>query len=63
MSSLKQIDVNHLKLSCSECNLRELCFPRGMDDEDLTNLDAMVDQPKPLHKNDFLYRAEQSGLK
>ncbi len=56
MSTLKHIDVNHLKLSCSQCNLRELCFPRGMDDEDLTNLDAMVDQPKPLHKNDFLYR-------
>ncbi len=56
MSTLKHINVNHLKLSCSQCNLRELCFPRGMDNEDLTDLDAMVDQPKPLHKNDFLYR-------
>ena len=56
MSKLKHIDVNHLKLSCSQCNLRELCFPRGMNDEELTDLDAVVDQPKPLHKNDFLYR-------
>ncbi len=55
MSKFKEIDINHLKLSCSECNLRELCFPRGMKDEDLSNLDAVVDQPKPLHKNDFLY--------
>ncbi len=56
MSKFKEIDIDHLKLSCSECNLRELCFPHGMSDEELTNLDAVVDQPKPLHKNDFLYR-------
>jgi len=55
MSKLKRIDVDHLNLSCSQCNLRELCFPRGMGDEELTDLDAVVDQPKPLHKNDFLY--------
>ncbi|GMR01365.1 MAG: fumarate/nitrate reduction transcriptional regulator Fnr [Gammaproteobacteria bacterium] len=51
-----RIDVDHLKVSCKDCNLRELCFPHGMNDEDLTNMDAVVDQPKPLHKNDFLYR-------
>lgn len=56
MSKFKEINIDHLKLSCSECNLRELCFPHGMKEEDLGNLDAVVDQPKPLHKNDFLYR-------
>ena len=56
MSTLKRIDLNHLKVSCRQCNLRELCFPRGMKEEDLSNLEAVVDQPKPLHKNDFLYR-------
>lgn len=56
MSTLKHIDVNHLKVSCSLCNLRELCFPRGMDKEELTDLDAVVDQPKPIHKSDFLFR-------
>ena len=56
MSKFKDIDVNHLKVSCSECNLRELCFPHGMNDEELSNMDAVVDQPKPIHKNDFLYR-------
>ncbi len=56
MSKFKEIDIDHLKLSCSECNLRELCFPHGMNDDDLSNLDAVVDQPKPLHKNDYLYR-------
>ena len=56
MSTLKGIDVNHLKVSCSDCNLRELCFPHGMSDDELSNMDAVVDQPKPLHKNDYLYR-------
>jgi CRP/FNR family transcriptional regulator, anaerobic regulatory protein len=56
MSSLKRIDVDHLKVSCKECNLRELCFPHGMSDAELSSMEAVVDQPKPLHKNDFLYR-------
>ena len=56
MSTLKRIDVDHLKVSCKECNLRELCFPHGMNEDELTNMEAVVDQPKPLHKNDFLYR-------
>mgnify|MGYP000433202848 CR=1 FL=1 len=56
MSTLKHIDVNHLKVHCKDCNLRELCFPHGMNDEELSNMEAVVDQPKPLHKNDFLYR-------
>lgn len=56
MSSVKRIDVDHLKVSCKECNLRELCFPHGMSEEELMNMESVVDQPKPLHKNDFLYR-------
>lgn len=56
MTSLKGIDINHLKVSCKGCNLRELCFPHGMSDDEMSNLDAVVDQPKPIHKNEFLYR-------
>jgi len=55
MSTLKRIDIDHLKVSCNQCNLRELCFPHGMKDEELENLEAVVEQPKPIHKNDFLY--------
>jgi CRP/FNR family transcriptional regulator len=53
---MKRVDINHIKVSCAQCNLRELCFPHGMSDEELNNMDAVVDQPKPLHKSDFLYR-------
>lgn len=55
MSTLKRIDIDHLKISCRQCNLRELCFPRGMNEEELTNMEAIVDQPKPFHKNDPIY--------
>lgn len=62
MSSLKSFDVDHLKISCSQCNLRELCFPHGMSDEELTNMDAIVDQPKSVHKNDYLYHDGEKAL-
>lgn len=55
MSALKFIDVNHFKISCSQCNLRELCLPHGMNVEELMNMEAVVDQPEPFHKNDFVY--------
>jgi CRP/FNR family transcriptional regulator len=56
MSTLKHIDIDHFKVSCKDCSLRELCFTHGMNEEDMTNMDAVVEQTRPLHKNDFLYR-------
>jgi CRP/FNR family transcriptional regulator len=56
MSTLNRIDIDHIKVSCKQCNLRELCFPHGMNDIELSCMDKIIDQPKPLHKNDYLYR-------
>lgn len=56
MTSMKRFDINHVKVSCQQCNLKELCFPHGMSKEEVDSMDAMVNQPKPLHKNDYLYR-------
>jgi CRP/FNR family transcriptional regulator len=33
-----------------------------MNDEELNNMDAVVEQPKPLHKNDFLYRDGDAAI-
>jgi len=49
------ITLESLKVSCEQCNLRELCFPHGMSDEDMHKLDAVVEQHRPLQKNDYLY--------
>ena len=56
MTELKGIDIVNLKVACSQCNLRELCFPKGLNADELDNLDSVVEQLKPIHKNDFLYK-------
>ncbi len=50
------VTFDRLKVSCGQCNLNELCFPHGMNSEDMDKLDSVVEQHKPLHKNDHLYR-------
>lgn len=56
MNPLKHINIDQLKVKCQECSLRELCFTHGMNDDELNHMDSIVEQIKPLHKNDFLYR-------
>ena len=31
-----------LKVACSQCNLRELCLPFGLDDTDMARLDSLI---------------------
>ena len=50
------INFERLKVSCAQCSLSELCFPHGMNPEDMEKLDAVVEPRKPLHKNDYLFR-------
>ena len=50
------VTFDRLKVSCGQCNLNELCFPHGMNSDDMNKLDTVVEQRKPLHKNDHLYR-------
>lgn len=62
MSTSNRIDVDHSITRCKDCTLRELCFPHGMNDEELADMDAVVEQPRSLHKNDFLYRDGDKAL-
>lgn len=55
MTTMKRVDINHVKVSCQQCNLRELCFPHGMSEDEICSMETVVDQPKPLHKNDYIY--------
>ena len=50
------VTFDRLKVCCGQCNLNELCFPHGMNSDDMDKLDTVVEQRKPLHKNDHLYR-------
>jgi CRP/FNR family transcriptional regulator len=48
-----------VKTACSNCNLRELCLPIGLDVEELKKLDELVSTRRRLKRGDHLYRAGQ----
>ena len=57
MAEATQINFDQLKISCANCSLRELCIPQGMTDEELKLVDQIIERKKPVHKNDYLFRA------
>ena len=56
----KPLNIEKLKVSCSQCSLNELCFPHGMADADMQELDKVVERNRPLQKHSFLYREGDS---
>ena len=38
----KPMNLQTIKASCSNCNLRELCMPMGLDDEQMERIDEIV---------------------
>ena len=57
MTEATQINFDQLKVSCASCTLRELCIPQGMSEEELKLIDTVIERNKPVHKNDYLFRA------
>ena len=46
-----------LKLACSQCNLRELCLPFGLSENDMGRLDSLIGGARKLKRGQHLYRA------
>jgi CRP/FNR family transcriptional regulator len=46
-----------LKAACSNCNLRDLCMPVGLSDDELDRLDTLVSVRKKVLKNAALFRS------
>ncbi len=44
-----------IKIACSNCNLRELCMPIGLDAEELSRLDALVATRRPVKRGTALF--------
>ena len=57
MTQPTQINFDKLKVTCSNCSLRELCIPHGMNAEEVEKINSIVERKKPVHKNDYLFRA------
>jgi len=51
------IRLEPFKVACSSCNLRELCLPVGMSNEQLNQLDTMVAMRRAVQRGDTLFRA------
>ena len=45
-----------LQVTCQNCNLSDLCIPRGLSQKDIERISNIVARKKILHKGDYLYR-------
>ena len=50
------VRLEPFKVACSGCNLRELCLPVGMSDEQMERLDAIVATRRTVPRGDPLFR-------
>jgi CRP/FNR family transcriptional regulator len=48
------------KVACSSCNLRELCLPVGMTQDQLHRLDALVATRRSVSRGDALFHAGEA---
>jgi CRP/FNR family transcriptional regulator len=55
MSTTPRLDA--LKVACSACNLRELCLPVGLSDEELVSLDNMIGTRRTVRRGESLFHA------
>ena len=46
-----------IKVACSNCNLRELCLPLGLSDDELNRIDELVANRRRVKRGEHLYRA------
>lgn len=55
--STSQAEISgRLREACASCSLKELCLPRGLDGQDLTRLDSLVERRGPFHEAEHLFR-------
>jgi CRP/FNR family transcriptional regulator len=55
-SSAPPINVNALKASCAACSMHQLCLPMGLDDADMSRLDAIIGRRRKVPRDTHLYR-------
>jgi len=49
------ISSSSIKVACSNCNLRELCMPVGLNKEELARVDTLVDVRRKVKKGGALF--------
>jgi CRP/FNR family transcriptional regulator len=56
------VRLEPFKVACSSCNLRELCLPVGISNEQMTRLDDIVATRRTVGRGEALFRAGDSFL-
>ena len=56
-SSPLPVRMEPFKVACSSCNLRELCLPVGMSEDQMERLDAIVATRRAVPRGEPLFRS------
>ncbi|MFN6960948.1 MAG: fumarate/nitrate reduction transcriptional regulator Fnr [Rhodocyclaceae bacterium] len=56
-ANLAPLSVPALREACSQCNLRELCMPVGLSEQELGRLDELVTQRRRILRGQYLFRS------
>ncbi|MEN9365993.1 MAG: fumarate/nitrate reduction transcriptional regulator Fnr [Pseudomonadota bacterium] len=52
--------LDTLKVACSACNLRELCLPVGLSDEELSSIDDIIGTRRTVRRGESLFHAGET---
>lgn len=55
IATVYPINSHNIKVACSNCNLRELCMPVGLNREELDQIDTLVNLRRKVKKGDLLF--------
>ena len=53
----EKVDKHLIKIACSNCNMRELCMPIGLDADELKRVDELVTKRPFVKRGSALFRA------
>ena len=53
---IERMNPHTIKVACSNCNLRELCMPMGLNAEEIDRLDNVVANRRKIKRGDSLFR-------
>ena len=57
LSSKVKLDKHFIKTACSNCNMRELCMPIGLDADELVRVDELVTKRSFVKRGSALFRS------
>ncbi len=59
-TALPPVRIEPLRTACSDCNLRELCLPVGLNPVDMEKLDGLISQRRNVPRGESLFRATEA---